>query len=197
MNDNRDKYIQALKSQLEDNVFRHSLALEACMGGIYDFLSQEGKLCSNLSKNGWMLAGLVHDIDYSGEYKKSHPKNTKEVLGKYGLSISKEVDEVVKSHAPEITGVKPKTQAQWAIFCADSLTGLITAVALVYPSKKLADVKLKSVLKKFKKSPNFAAGTRRESVAMCERKDGLDIPLDKFIEVCLNSMKNVAQSLNL
>ncbi|HLD21762.1 MAG TPA: phosphohydrolase, partial [Patescibacteria group bacterium] len=86
---------------------------------------------------------------------------------------------------------------QWAIFCADSITGLIMAVALILPSKKLADVQLKSVLKRFLKEPNFAAGTRRDEVAQCSNAEGLHMPLEKFIEVCLISMQRIALNVDL
>lgn len=194
----REKYYQAVKTQLEPNIFKHSLALEACMGGIYDYLSQVGKLTnSEPKKEDWLLAGLIHDIDYSGEFKPFHPNKTLEALAKYGLTISATVHNIVKAHAPEKTGYYPKNKAEWAIFCADSLTGLIVAVALVYPSKKLIDVKLSSVIKRFLKEPRFAAGTRRDDVKKCELKEGLNISLEKFVEICLESMKKIAAEIGL
>ncbi|MDH7475852.1 MAG: phosphohydrolase [Microgenomates group bacterium] len=195
---NRQKYIEILKKQLEKNIFKHSIALEACLWGIYDYLEANNQLGLNEpSKNDWLLAGLIHDIDYSGEHKPFHPNKTLEVLAKYGLTISENVHNIIKSHAPERTGRQPQNKAEWAIFCADSLTGLIVAVALVYPSKKLADVKLSSVMKRFLKEPKFAAGTRREDVKRCELKEGLNIPLEKFVEICLESMKKVAEEIGL
>jgi predicted hydrolase (HD superfamily) len=194
----RQKYLGAVKTQLETNIYYHSLALEACIGGIYDYLQSQGQIGSDEpSRDDWVLAGLVHDIDYSGEFKEQHPNKTKEALAKYNLGISNSVDQIIKAHSPKRTGIQPKTKAQWAIFCSDSLTGLIVAVALVYPSKKLADVKLSSVLKRFLKEPKFAAGTRRDEVTMCSNADGLNIPLEKFIEICLNSMQNIAANINL
>lgn len=199
MNDNkRSHYLEAIKKQLEPKIVKHSLALEACMGGIYDYLYSQGQLRSGeLAKADWLLAGLIHDIDFGGEFKADHPQKTLEALAKYKLTISPEVHQLILSHAPELTGVKPQTQAQWAIFCADSLTGLIMAVAYVYPSRKLADVKLSSVVKRFKKEPRFAAGTRREEVVMCEKPEGLNMPLEKFIEVCLQSMQSIASQIGL
>jgi predicted hydrolase (HD superfamily) len=195
---NRQKYLEAVKAQLEPNIFKHSLALEACMGAIYDYLLKSNQLTSNEpTKEEWLLAGLLHDIDYSGEFKADHPKRTLEVLAKYGLTISETVHNIIKAHAPDLTGYQPKNKAEWAIFCADSLTGLITAVALVYPSKKLADVKLSSVVKRFLKEPKFAAGTRREDVKKCELPQGLNIPLEKFIEICLEAMKGIAEEIGL
>lgn len=194
----RTIFLDVLKNSLEKNIFYHSLALEACMGGVYDYLSQNNLLKPNeLPKDDWLLAGLIHDIDYVGEFKEFHPNKTKEALSKFNLEVNDEIITLIKSHSPKSTGVSPVTQAQWAIFCADSLTGLIVAVALVYPSKKLADVKVSSVLKRFIKEPKFAAGTRREEVKMCELAHGLNIPLEKFIEICLISMQQSAPEIGL
>ena len=193
----RQKYVEALQKQLEPNVFKHSLALEACMGGLYDYFSTNGGLVNEPNKEEWMISGLLHDVDYSGVYKETHPNNTLEVLKKYGLTIPENVHNLIKAHAPERTGYQPKTKGEWSIFCADSLTGLIMAVAFVYPSRKLADVKLSSVLKRLLKEPKFAAGTRREDIKKCVNPEVLNIPLEKFVEVCLNSMKVVASSLGL
>jgi len=194
----RKNYLNAVKNSLEQNIFYHSLALEACMGGIYDYLSQNNLLKSDeLSRDDWALAGLIHDIDYAGEFKEFHPNKTKEALSKFNLEISDYIDQLVKSHAPKISGINPTTQAQWSIFCADSLTGLIVAVAFVYPSRKLSDVKVSSVLKRFLKEPRFAAGTRRDEVKMCELPEGLNIPLEKFIGICLTSMQSIASEIGL
>lgn len=194
----RNKYLAAVKKSLEQNIFYHSLALEVCMGGIYDYLKNNNLLKPNeLSKEDWMLAGLIHDIDYVGEFKEFHPNKTRQALAKFDLEISDEVDQIVKAHAPFLTGVKTESQAQWSIFCADSLAGLIVAVAFVYPSRKLSDVKTSSVLKRFLKEPRFAAGTRRDEIKMCELKTGLNIPLEKFIEICLTSMQQIAPEIGL
>ena len=194
----RDKYLQVIKAELEPNIVKHSLALEACMGGIYDYLERRGELgVDEPFRDDWVLAGLVHDVDFGGKYKEKHPYKTVEVLAEHGLEIPDVVDDIVKAHTGKVRGKQIALKAHWAIFCADSLTGLIIAVALVYPSKKLADVKLKSVVKRFKKEPRFAAGTRRDEVAMCEREDGLNMPVEKFIEICLESLKGVSEDLEL
>lgn len=192
----RQKYYDAVKSQLEPNIFYHSLALEACMGGIYDYLDSQGQIeAGEPSRNDWTLAGLVHDIDYAGDTKNDHPTKTREVLQKYNLEISPTVDQIIKDHCAS-TGL-PKNKAGWAIRCADSLTGLIVAVALIYPSKKLLDVKVSSVLKRFLKEPRFAAGTRRDEVILCQDADKLNIPLEKFIEICLTSMQGISAEIGL
>jgi len=194
----RQKYFKAAKVQLEPNIFNHSLALEACMAGIYDYLQSQGKLPEvEPSREEWRLAGLIHDFDFAGEFKTEHPLKTKEALAKYGLELPPAIEQIVKAHAPELTGVQLTSMADWAIFCADSLTGLITAVAFVYPSRKLADVKLSSVLKRFLKDPKFAAGTRREEIALCAKPEGLGMPIEKFIEICLLAMRGIAEQIGL
>ncbi|MCL4384004.1 phosphohydrolase [Patescibacteria group bacterium] len=193
----RQKYLEAAKSQLETNIFYHSLALEACMSGLYDYLHANNRLTANdPSKDDWLLAGLIHDIDYAGEFKESHPLRTREALAKYGLSLSDSVQKIVLAHDGR-QGQNFTNLAEWSIFCADSLTGLIVAVALVYPSKKLADVKVSSVVKRFLKEPRFAAGTRRDEIAECQNPAGLNIPLEKFIEICLLSMQKIADTIAL
>jgi len=194
----RQDFIDALNKQVEPNIVSHSIALEACMGGIYDFLKTQGKLNDDEpGRDEWSLAGLIHDIDYGGEWKDQHPQKTSEALEKYNLEVSAPVMRIVKAHAPSLTGVQPSNKAEWSIFCADSLTGLISAVALIYPSKKLSEVKPSSILKRFLKEPKFAAGTRRDEVALCARPDGLDIPIEKFIEICLAAMQGVANDIGL
>ncbi len=194
----RQKYFEAVKLQLETNMLFHSLALEACMGGIYDYLKSQGQISDREPKReDWLSAGLLHDIDYSEEFKDFHPTKIMEVLAKYNLELSDEVNQIIRAHSPKQSGVQPMSKAQWAIFCADSLTGLITATTFVLPSKKIGDVKLSSVVKRFLKEPRFAAGTRRDEVATCSNPDGLNIPLEKFIEICLVSMQGIASQINL
>ncbi len=192
----RQKYIDALKDRLEPNILNHSLSLEACMAGIYDYLQSQNQLdSSEPSREDWTLAGLIHDIDFSGDTKELHPARTKEVAALYNLEVPEIVYELVQDHDAR-TVPTPRTKAGWAIRCADSLTGLITAVAYVYPSRKLADVKVSSVLKRFLKEPKFAAGTRRDEVALCQQAP-LNIPLEKFIEICLTSMQSISSTLGL
>ncbi len=198
MSYHRQPYYDAVKKTLETNIFYHSLALEACMGAIYDHLLSQGQIgAGEPSKDDWLLAGLIHDIDYAGDFKTNHPNKTKEALSKQNLEISDTVDQIIKAHAPSLTGVQTSSKAQWAIFCADSLTGLIVAVALVYPSRHLADVKASSVIKRFYKEPRFATGTRRNEVSQCQNPEGLNIPVDKFIEICLQALQSIATDIGL
>jgi len=194
----KEKYTEAIRKQLDDKIYAHSLALSACMEGLYDYFAENGILTDqDPPKEDWSIAGLIHDIDYSEPYKKEHPQHTKDALALYGLDITDSVHNIVKAHAPDLTGYQPQNKAEWSIFCADSLTGLIMAVGYVYPSKKLADVKISSVMKRFLKEPRFAAGTRRDEVAMCEKPEGLNLPLETFVRICLSSMQKIAPALGL
>lgn len=194
---NRQAFIEALQKQLEPNIVKHSLALEACMGELYDYFAAHGLLSADEpTREDWLLAGLIHDIDFGGEFKETHPLKTREALTKYGLSITDLVHSIIQAHDGR-QGIVKKTKAQWSIYCADSLTGLITAVALVLPSKKLGDVQLSSVVKRFLKQPKFAAGTRRGEVAECSNPEGLNLPLEKFIEICLRAMQKIASDIGL
>jgi len=194
----RQKYYDAAKKQLEPNIFNHSLALEACMAGLYDYFATNSLLTQNdPPKDDWLLAGLLHDIDFSGEFKATHPAHTREALAKYGLEISDVIYQIIQSHDARFTGVVCKNKAEWSLFCADSLTGLIMAVAFVYPSRKLVDVKLSSVVKRLLKEPRFAAGTRREEIKMCVNSEGLNLPVEKFVEICLESMKKIAPEIGI
>ncbi len=195
MNDN---FLSAVKTQLDEKIFVHSLALRSCMGDLYDYFSANNLLNPDEpTKEDWLLAGLIHDIDYSDPWKEEHPNKTREALAKYNLEISDTVVDIIKSHSPKNTGVEPKSKAQWSLFCADSLTGLIMATAYVYPSRKIADVKPSSIIKRFLKEPRFAAGTRRDEVILCEREDGLNLKLDQLVEICLAAMQKVADSLGI
>lgn len=191
------KYLDAVKANLEDNIFRHSLALEACMLGLYDYFKSNNLLSDGEpTREEWGLAGLIHDIDFAGNTKEQHPLKTKEVLAKYSLEISDTVQQIVLAH-DSLQGITMNSKAKWTIFCADSLTGLIMAVAYVYPDRKLASVKVSSVVKRFLKEPKFAAGTRRSEVAECANPLGLNLPIEKFTEICLTSMQKISSDLSL
>ncbi len=191
-------YKHAVQQQVEPHVYTHSLAVSACMTGLHDYLKSENKLSSNEpDREIWELAGVVHDIDYCPGMKETHPLKTLEVLAKYSLTIDQTTHNIVLAHGPSLTNYYPKSKAEWSIFCCDSITGLITAVAYVYPTRKLADVKTSSVLKRFLKEPKFAAGTRRDEVKQCELPEGLGIPLEKFIEICLVSMQKISDNIGL
>lgn len=191
----RGEALKFLDEKIENkNIVKHMLATEVLMGEVHDFLKARGETDLSGTKEEWMMAGLLHDGDYCEgvPMEKQGVQVTVWLKGR-GLWVPPNVAQAMAAHNPE-TGVKAKTKMDWAIFCGDSLTGLIVATALVLPSKKLADVTPEMVLRRFKEKA-FARGTRREDIRMCEEK--LGIPLKDFVEVCLRAIQKIAEELGL
>jgi predicted hydrolase (HD superfamily) len=188
----RDQALTLIRQHVtNENIVKHMLALEAVMGGLYDYL----KPTDGTTKEEWMIAGLLHDGDYcDGVPVEKQGIQIAEWAGQQGYEISANLAHAMAAHNWSNTGIEPKNQMDWAIFCADSLTGLIVASTLVLPSKKLADVKVSSILKRFKE-PSFARGTRREDIAMCEEK--LGVKLEDFVSLALTSMQAIANEIGL
>ena len=195
------------------NIIKHMIALEAVMVALHDELKSgrpsarvstelgrmspgQNSLSDNFgSKSEWQMAGLLHDGDYCDEV----PPNEQgikitEWAREKGYDIPGPVAHAMAAHNWDNTGVEPKNLMDWAIFCADSLTGLIVASALVLPDKKLASLTKESILKRFK-SPSFAAGTRREDIKKCEENLGFD--LEEFVGIALKSMQEIGNELGL
>lgn len=143
-------------------------------------------------EEAWGLTGLLHDIDVElteGDMS-SHSKLGADLVREMGGSEA--MAQAILCHN-EAHGVPPQTKLDKALFCADPLTGLITAAALVRPDKKLASVEANSVKKRFKEK-SFAAGANREQIAACSE---LGLELDEFIELGLKAMQGIAKELGL
>ncbi|MGB6882060.1 MAG: phosphohydrolase, partial [Microgenomates group bacterium] len=106
-----------------------------------------------------------------------------------------EILSAILSHNYAHTGQNPpKNKLEWALYCCDELTGLIVAVALVKPDKKLASVTIDSIMKKWKQR-SFAAGVKREQIEECEPR--LGIPLKEFVQIALEAMQGISKDLGL
>ncbi|MFA6523041.1 MAG: lysine--tRNA ligase [Candidatus Peribacteraceae bacterium] len=145
----------------------------------------------------WKVAGMLHDLDWDHLEKdaEQHCGSTLEQM-LATIKAPKELLADIRSHYAEKYGAEHPLDS-WlrkALYCVDELTGFIIAVTLVRPSKKLADVEVKSVKKKFKEK-SFAAQVNREQIAKCEEL--LNIPLDEFIQITLDAMKKVAGEMGL
>lgn len=184
----REQALEFLNANVANkNIIKHMLAAEAMMGAL------AVKLGGN--KDEWKMAGLLHDGDYRPEVPaEKQGMRVTEMLREKGREIPEEVAHAMAAHNWHHTGIKPQSQMDWALFCGDSLTGLIVATCLVLPSKKLADVNVEMVLRRFGEK-KFAAGTRRDEIALCAEK--LGIPLSEFVEICLSAMQGVSASLGL
>lgn len=180
-----DKYIKT------KNTIKHMLATEAIMRALAKRFEPD-------KEDQWALAGLLHDIDYETipqDTKAGHGKVSVEILQKEKADLPQPVFDAIHAHCcnlyPEYA---PKNKMEWSLFICDSLTGLIVAVTLVRPEEKLSVVTLENIQKKFKEK-SFAAGTRREEIALCEEK--LGIPLPEFIDLSLKAMQGISNELGL
>ena len=193
----REDALKIIKSKVKnENIIKHMFALEALMGAVWEEMAKKGKTEKELggSKEEWMMVGLLHDGDYCDEVPGSRQGiQISEWVREKGFKLPENVSYAMASHNYE-TGVKPKSLMDWAAFIGDSLTGLIVASTLVLPSRKLSDLTVESVLKKFK-SPSFAKGTRRQDIALCEEKLGFS--LEDFVEVSLKAMQGISNDLGL
>jgi putative nucleotidyltransferase with HDIG domain len=166
------------------NLKKHAWAVEAAMRGY------AVKLGADPEK--WGAVGLLHDFDYE-KYPdlKDHPFRGAEWLK--SQSYSEELIEGVLAHA-EHTGTARDTELKKVIYAVDELTGLIIAVALTRPSKKLADVTVEAVMKKWKQQ-SFAGGVDRQIIEKGATE--LGIPLQEHISIVLMAMQGISDRLGL
>lgn len=183
----REQALEFLNKQIENkNIIKHMLATEAIMRTLARKLK--------IDEDKWGMVGLLHDGDYTPNVPPERQGlEVTEILRKRGFEIPEDVAQAMAAHN-HMTGCNPVTAMDWAIFCGDSLTGLIVAATLVLPSRKLADLTVENVLNRFKEK-SFAKGTRREDIALCEEK--LGIPLPEFVKICLKAMQNISNELGL
>lgn len=182
---NREQAWELLQQNLKsENLVNHSLAVEAIMRGLAERLGEDGEK--------FALAGLLHDIDYdiTGYDAQRHSLVGAKMLEENGLDA--DVVYAVKVHN-EAHGLERKSVLDRALYAADPVSGFITAAAMVRPDKKLEEVQLKSLKKRFKEKA-FARGASREQMALCSE---LGLELDEFLEIALQSMKKIADQIGL
>lgn len=166
---------------------RHMLAVEAAMKAYARYFGQD--------EERWGLVGLLHDFDYErypDVAKNGHPNTGAPILRERG--VDEEIVQAILSHATEVTGVERQSKLEHTLYAVDELTGLITAVALVRPSKDIRDVKVKSVRKKWK-TKAFAPGVNREEIEAGAA--ALNIDLSEHIRFVLEAMQGAATELGL
>lgn len=189
----RDKaYLLLTKYLHNKNLIKHSLAAEAAMKGIYAHLHTDD--FNSEAEEVWGISGLLHDIDYELAQSTNQLDKHGSLIFDKEAGIPDDIAHAIKAHNYTKTGVNPQNDMDWAIFCADQLTGLIVAGALVHPDKKLASLTPEYILNRFGEK-SFARGANRESIKMCEEK--LSIPLPEFIEIVLKSMQGISGELGL
>lgn len=162
----------------------HASAVEAAMRAYAGKFGEDEHL--------YGVVGLLHDFDYEKWPDASgHPQKGSEILRERG--VADVVREAILAHAPYL-GHPRDTNLKKALFACDELCGLIMAVTYVRPSKKIAEVTVESVLKKFK-NKGFAAKISRDDITNGAAE--LGVPLKEHIATVLAAMQSVAAELGV
>ncbi len=168
-----------------EKMLQHSYASEAVMRALAHKLGRD--------EEKWAMAGLLHDLDVElvNADPKIHGLKTAEILEKIG--VDPDIIDAIKMHNEAAVGIKRNTEFQHALAAGETITGMITAVTLVYPDKKLKSVKPESVIKRMKKK-KFAASVSRENIMECEK---IGITLNDFVVICIDAMKTISDKIGL
>jgi putative nucleotidyltransferase with HDIG domain len=167
-----------------DNLIKHMLAVEAAMR------FYAGKSGEDVEK--WAMTGLLHDFDWEiHPTLEGHPLAGDPILRQHG--VPEEIIRAVMSHADH-TGVTRQTRMEKALYACDEVTGLVTAVALVRPSRSLLDLEPSSVKKKWKDKA-FAAGANRDEIQKAAAEFGIE--LWEHVGNVITAMRTIAPELGL
>jgi putative nucleotidyltransferase with HDIG domain len=175
-----------------DSLRKHMLAVEAAMR---DYARRLGE-----DEQAWGLAGLLHDFDWEiHPTLEAHPKDGAPILRARG--VSEPVVQAILAHNTEGTGVERQSPLDFALLACDEVTGLISAAALIRPSKDLREVPLKSIQKRWKERA-FAAGVDRAHVEQASSDFsrecfGGTLELWQHVDNVLRSMQAIAGELGL
>lgn len=164
------------------NLKKHMYATEAVMKSIAEKLGEDREL--------WGMAGLLHDLDYDetvNDFEK-HGFRTAEILS--DEDVPEEAIHAIKAHPGH---VPIENNLDRALYAVDPITGFIVAAALMHPSKKLKEVDVGFLKRRFK-DKRFAAGADRDQIKSCEE---LGISLDEFMDLSLNAMQSIDKELGL
>jgi putative nucleotidyltransferase with HDIG domain len=175
--------VEYTKSQ---SLLRHALAVEAAMRHHATFLGGDPEL--------WGITGLLHDFDYERwPEPPDHTRRGAEVLRERGVDA--EIVDAMLSHADWNLDACPRDRPlRKALFAVDELCGFLTAVALVRPSKSLAEVDAKAVRKKLKDKA-FARSVNRDDIRQGALEIGLS--LEDHIALVRDAMATIAAALGL
>lgn len=167
-----------------ENLVRHMLAVEAVMRFYAEKFGEDAEI--------WGIVGLLHDFDWEiHPTLEEHPMAGAPILRQQGTP--EEIIQAILSHADR-TGVPRTTILQKALYACDEVTGLITAVALVRPSRSLMDLEVSSVKKKWK-DKTFAAGANRTEIEKAAQEFGID--LWEHVGNVILAMRRIAPELDL
>jgi predicted hydrolase (HD superfamily) len=181
----RDEALALVREYVKnDNLVKHMLSVEAAMRFYArKFSEDEGK---------WAITGLLHDFDWEiHPTLEGHPLAGEPILRQRG--VPEDLIRAVMSHADH-TGVPRQSRMEKALYACDEVTGLITAVALVRPSRSLMDLEPSSVKKKWKDKA-FAAGANREEIQKAAAEFGME--LWEHVGNVITAMRSIAPELGL
>lgn len=166
------------------NLINHMLSVEAAMRFYARKFGEDEEL--------WAVTGLLHDFDWEVHPTlEEHPQAGAPILRERG--VSEEIIQAILSHADH-SGVPRQTRMQKALYACDEITGLVTAVALVRPSRSLYDLNSASVKKKWKDKA-FAAGANRDEITRATEEFGLE--LWEHTDNVIQAMRSIAPQLGL
>lgn len=188
----REQAVEILNKYLDsEHLLKHSYAVEAVMREL-------GKKLEPEKEEEWAIAGLLHDLDSDMLDYKNNPNESKlhgikavELLQKEKFG-NEYIYQAIKAHNYD-NEVKRISTMDKAIYAADPITGFITAIALIYPDKKISSVKVKSITKRMKEL-KFAAGASREAMRSIEE---IGIPFNEFAQISLEAMQGISDKLGL
>lgn len=174
-----DEALELIKAQNpEPHLINHGLQTEVIMRALAERLDADVEL--------WGITGLLHDLDYpqTKEAPEGHGIKTREMLeGK----LPEDALYAITAHNEEYTGISAKSQFDYALRAAETVTGLISAAALVRPTR-MEGMKAKSLKKKMK-DKSFAASVNRERIRECDK---LGIELGDFLTLSIAAMTDIA-----
>ncbi len=179
----REEALDLLNEHLKNkNLIKHCLATEACMREFAEIFGED--------VDKWGMAGLLHDLDYDYTVNSPahHTLRTEKMLADYQLD--EDIIHAIKAHNEK---APIESKMDMSLYAIDPTTGFITACALMHPSKKLENIDLKRMKKRYKVK-TFAAGAKREQMESCNR---MDMELDDFLTTCLTAMQKISDDLGL
>jgi putative nucleotidyltransferase with HDIG domain len=181
----RETALELLKRyNKSDSLIKHALSVEAVMRHFAEL--------NNEDVDKWGIVGLLHDVDYE-MYPNDHCVKARDILEAEGYP--EEYIHAVQSHGWGICiDIEPTHKMENILFTIDEITGLITATALMRPSKSVLDLEVKSVKKKWSQK-SFAAGVNREVILSGAERMGMDI--SAVLSETIKGMQSVAEEIGL
>jgi putative nucleotidyltransferase with HDIG domain len=168
-----------------EKMIAHSLASEAVLAALATYLGRDAA--------AWAQAGLLHDLDVEVTHADPYTHGPEAAKWLAEMGVDADIVDAIGMHNEVATGMQRSTEFQHALAAGETITGLVMATALVYPDKKIASVKTKSVVKRMKEKA-FAASVKRENILECEL---IGLPIEPFAAIAIEAMNGIAEEIGL